>query len=200
MGTLTLVLGGARSGKSAFAARLAESFGGEVVYVATAEAGDEEMAARIARHRGERPPRWRTVAAPRDLDRALPRELRAGETALIDCLSVWLSNELLAAVPAADGETVPAAVAEALERSLLGAVEHLVDEALRREGATVVVSNEVGSGVVPAYPLGRLYRDLLGRANQLVAARAAAVYLVVAGIGVDLRRLEAPLDSGTAGR
>jgi adenosylcobinamide kinase/adenosylcobinamide-phosphate guanylyltransferase len=170
--------------------------GAQVVYVATAEAGDEEMAARIARHQRGRPAAWRTVEAPRALDVAVERELRAGETALVDCLSVWLSNELLATSPPVAGDTVPEAAADALETALLDAVERLVAAAHARNGATVVVSNEVGSGVVPAFPLGRLYRDLLGRANQIVAAEATAVYLVVAGIAVDLRRLEAPPADG----
>lgn len=197
MGSLLLVLGGARSGKSAFAARLASGLGQAVVFVATAEPGDEEMSARIARHRQERPPAWRTREAPRGLDAAVAGEAGV-ETLLVDCLSVWLSNELLTAAPTSPNDaTVPAGVAERVEQTLLAAVARLVGAALRRPGATIVVSNEVGSGVVPAFPLGRLYRDLLGRANQVVAADAASVYLVVAGVGVDLRRLEARPDAGT---
>lgn len=198
MGGLVLVLGGARSGKSRFAMRLATASNVPVVYVATAAAGDEEMAARIARHRTERPPDWRTLELPLRLDERLPREVDGRGTVLIDCLSVWLSNELLALrdwQAGEQGETavIAGAVAQAAEEQLLAAVDRLAEYSVTRRGMTVVVSNEVGSGVVPAYPLGRLYRDVLGRANQVIAARSTAVYLVVAGIGVDLRRLQVEL-------
>lgn len=191
MGRLTLVLGGARSGKSRFAQRLATNTLHPVVYVATAEASDAEMQARILRHRAERPPDWRTLELSRGLDTRLDATVDATATLLVDCLSVWLSNELLALE---DGDALTdvlsAATVSNAEQRLLDATERLVDRAVARAGQTIIVSNEVGSGIVPAYPLGRLYRDILGRANQAVARRATAVYLVVAGIGVDLRGLE----------
>lgn len=201
MGTLRVVLGGARSGKSRFAERLAQARDRPVLYVATAEASDAEMAARIALHRADRPVGWRTLEAPRDLERALASESAFEGTALVDCLSVWLSNELLARLPANDAGEVDGLiapdVAAGIEADLLGAVGRLVRWAAARRGETIVVTNETGAGVVPAYPLGRLYRDLLGRANQALAADAEAVYLVVAGIGVDLRRLEADFGGGS---
>jgi adenosylcobinamide kinase / adenosylcobinamide-phosphate guanylyltransferase len=197
MGKLVLVLGGARSGKSGVAQRLAGSQAGSVVYIATAEVSDPEMAARIARHRNDRPAGWRTAESPRALDARVAAEARDRETVLIDCLSVWLSNELLSeeADLSPGGETADPGAAERTEVELLGRVQRLVGWALTRQGTTIVVSNEVGSGVVPAYPLGRFYRDLLGRANQAVAASASRVLFVVAGIAVDLKQLEARLGS-----
>jgi len=200
VGTLRVVLGGARSGKSRFAERLARALAAPVLYVATAEPSDAEMAARIARHRADRPSAWRTLEAPRDLAGALAREPAFAGTALVDCLSVWLSNELLARLPATEAggasDLIAPAIAAAIETDMLGAVQRLSAWAVDRRGDTIVVTNESGSGLVPAYPLGRLYRDLLGRANQLIAAEADAVYLVVAGIGVDLRRLETAFGRG----
>lgn len=198
MGELTLVLGGARSGKSRHAERLAAGAGRGVVYVATAALSDEEMVERVARHRAARPPRWRTFEAAYDLDLRLPAEAPDSACALIDCLSVWLSNELLRRLEGlGTDDTIAPALAAAVERELDERLERLLGWAARRAGPTIVVSNEVGSGVVPPFPLGRLYRDLLGRANQTVAAAASAVHLVVAGIAVDLRRLALP--EGEAG-
>ncbi|HEY7293681.1 MAG TPA: bifunctional adenosylcobinamide kinase/adenosylcobinamide-phosphate guanylyltransferase [Dehalococcoidia bacterium] len=192
MGEIVLVLGGARSGKSRQAERLALQAGAPVIYVATATAGDEEMAERIARHRAARPPGWSTVEAPYDLDVRLPGACADGNCVLIDCLSVWLSNELLQRLAGHKvDETIPVDLARACERDLSARVQQLLAWAAQRQGTTIAVSNEVGSGLVPPYPLGRLYRDALGTANQAVAARASAVYLVVAGIAVDLRRLAA---------
>lgn len=188
---VTLVLGGARSGKSAVAQRIAGACGGPVLYVATAEASDEEIAARIERHRAERPAAWRTLEAPRGLPEAVAAAAAPRETVLIDCASVWLSNELLAIAGGVEGDTVPASLAIEIEARLLADTDRLAVWAQARPGATVIVSNEVGAGVVPAFALGRLYRDVLGRANQRLAAAAGSVLLVVAGIPLDLRRFEA---------
>jgi adenosylcobinamide kinase / adenosylcobinamide-phosphate guanylyltransferase len=152
--TLVLFLGGARSGKSRLAAERAADGGAPVVFVATGEAGDDEMAERIARHKGERPPEWRTVEEPLELERAL-RDVPDGATAVVDCLSLWVANV---------GE--PPAVAHV---------------AAARPGLTIAVSNEVGLGIVPANALARRYRDTLGRVNTEWAAAADEAYLVVAG-------------------
>ncbi|HLZ72922.1 MAG TPA: bifunctional adenosylcobinamide kinase/adenosylcobinamide-phosphate guanylyltransferase [Dehalococcoidia bacterium] len=193
MGEIVLVLGGARSGKSRHAEGLAAAAGAPVCYFATAVTGDEEMAERIARHRAVRPKHWQTVEAPYDLELRLPHETALAACVLIDCLSIWLSNELLRLLGnSTTGETLPAERARACESDLLAKLERLLAWAAAREGLTIIVSNEVGSGVVPPYALGRLYRDVLGRANQLVADSATRVLLVVAGIAVDLRRLAGP--------
>lgn len=162
---LTLLLGGARSGKSALALRHAATSGTPVVFLATAEARDAEMADRIARHRADRPSAWQTVEAP--LDVATP--LRAAPddaTVVIDCLSLWVSNLL------EDERSDDEIVAIAEEAARLAAA---------RPGPTLAVSNEVGMGIVPVHELGRRYRDLLGRVNATWAAVAAEAFLVVAG-------------------
>jgi adenosylcobinamide kinase / adenosylcobinamide-phosphate guanylyltransferase len=160
---LTLLLGGARSGKSRLAVRLAGEAGAPVVFVATAEERDAEMTERIARHRAERPPHWRTVEEPLALGRAL--EAAAPESTLVvDCLSLWVAN-LLERGDADVEEQAAAAAATAAAR----------------RARTVAVSNEVGLGVVPATPLGRAYRDVLGRVNAIWAEAAVEAYLVVAG-------------------
>jgi adenosyl cobinamide kinase/adenosyl cobinamide phosphate guanylyltransferase len=163
---LTLVLGGARSGKSRYAegliAALPPSWQPPWLYVATAEAGDAEMAERIAAHRSRRGPQWETVEAPRELPAALKSAQR--KPALVDCLTLWLSNLMLADADI-DAETA------------------LLDQALAAATAPVVlVANEVGSGIVPEHPLGRRFRDLQGLLNQRIAARADRVVLVVAGL------------------
>jgi adenosyl cobinamide kinase/adenosyl cobinamide phosphate guanylyltransferase len=162
--THVLLTGGARSGKSALAVALAERDGADVVFLATGQAGDDEMAARIARHRAERPQRWTTVEEPVRLAEAIGAVERSA-CLIVDCLSLWVANLL-----GAEG-------AGAIERAAAAAA----DVAARRPGTTIVVTNEVGLGIVPATPLGRDYRDLLGRVNAIWAERATAAYLVVAG-------------------
>lgn len=154
--TLVLLIGGARSGKSRLAVELGEAAGTPVTFVATGWAGDEEMAARIERHRAERPPEWATVEEPRELARAL-RAVPAGETAIVDCLSLWVAN-LEGAAPAEAAEVAAA-----------------------RDGLTIAVTNEVGMGIVPANPSAREYRDELGRVNAQWAEVADEAWLVMAG-------------------
>jgi adenosylcobinamide kinase / adenosylcobinamide-phosphate guanylyltransferase len=170
--TLTLLLGGARSGKSALAVRTAEEWGGPVTFVATGAASDDEMAARIERHRAERPGAWTTMEEPTDLVKAL-RSTPADALVVVDCLSLWVSNLVEA------GWEDDAVEAEASAAAALAA---------ERQAPTVIVSNEVGLGIVPPTLLGRRYRDLLGRVNAIFAAEADEPILVVAGKKV---RLEA---------
>jgi adenosylcobinamide kinase/adenosylcobinamide-phosphate guanylyltransferase len=166
--SLSLVIGGASSGKSAFAEALVAGYGAPCVYIATAEAGDAEMAAKIALHRAARGPAWRTVEAPFEPGDALTR-LHPGEAALVDCVTLWLSNHLLA------GTDIDAAEA----RLLAG-----IDAA---PGPVVVVSNEVGQGVVPDTALGRRFRSLQGGLNRRLAARARLVVTVIAGLPLVLK-------------
>lgn len=175
MSKLTLVLGGVRAGKSAFAQRLAAD-GKRVLFVATAEAGDAEMAARIAAHRASRPAEWDTVEEPVGLAAALRRTVNGYDVVLLDCLTLWVSN-LLASARAQEG----------VGNWVIAQAEALL--AVQRESgaAWVVVSNEVGLGVVPPTPLGRAFEDALGRVNQLFAARADAVYLMTAGIPLQIK-------------
>ena len=175
MSRLTLVLGGVRAGKSAFTQRLASS-GKRVLVVATAEAGDAEMAARIAAHQASRPAEWATLEAAVDVVEALAPVVDGYDTVLLDCLTLWVSNLLLRVPdPASPGEAV-AAEAEALL-----ALQR------RSDAAWVVVSNEVGLGVIPPSELGRAYEDALGRVNQLFAAQADSVYFMAAGLPLQLK-------------
>lgn len=182
MGQLILVLGGARSGKSAYAQRLAQELGGaQVLFVATAEAGDADMARRIAQHQQARPSAWRTVEAPRQVGESIRRSLGSARVVLVDCLTLLVSNAILplGVIP----ELGAAAVAVREE------VEALLQVSQTSPATWIVVSNEVGLGLVPDTPLGRIYRDLLGQANQTLAAHARAVYLLVAGLAVDVKAL-----------
>ena len=169
---LILVLGGARAGKSAFAQGLAEKGQGAVLFVATAEAGDAEMAERIVEHRRQRPAGWDTLEEPLKLAAALEQASPNYDTILLDCLTLWVSNLL--------GEEQGTPDVERETRRLLDVYE---------AGAAtwILVSNEVGLGVVPPSALGRRYRDALGLVNQLVARRADHVYLLVAGLALDLK-------------
>ncbi len=180
---LTLILGGARSGKSTYALQLARAHGGRVLFVATATAGDAEMAARIARHQAERPPSWETRELPQSVGQALLADPPQADVLLLDDLTLLVSNVLLAAL---DDPTATDAQrqAEAMVRAEI--------DALRRAQQTlplawIVVSNEVGLGLVPPTPVGRLYRDVLGRANQQLAAAADTVVLMVAGLPLFLK-------------
>jgi adenosylcobinamide kinase/adenosylcobinamide-phosphate guanylyltransferase len=167
---LTLLLGGARSGKSALAARLAGRWDGPVTVVVTGEARDAEMAERIRRHRAGRPGHWRTVEAAREVEAALAGA-PADAFVILDCLTLWVSNLLEQGL---DDPKV-----EELARSAAAT-------AAARAAPTVAVSNEVGAGIVPADALSRRYRDLLGQVNAVWAAEADQALLLVAGRAVPL--------------
>ena len=167
---VTLVLGGARSGKSRHAEQMIERSAAKGTYCATAEAGDAEMAERIAAHRARRGPFWRTVEAPVALARAIAAEAAPERPILVDCLTLWLSNLLLA------GQE-PGEEADGLCRVLREVA-----------GPVVLVSNEVGMGIVPETPLGRRFRDAVGRLNQDVAALADRVVFVAAGLPLVLKK------------
>lgn len=166
--SLTVLLGGARAGKSALALELARDRGGTVVYVATAEAGDDEMAARIAQHRAERPDGWRTVEEPVAL-RSVLASVEPDACVVVDCLTLWVANLL------AHGDDV------------LPEAEAVAELAAGRRGPTIVVSNEVGLGIVPASPVAREYRDLLGAVNAAFVRRAEDAAFVVSGFAIPLQ-------------
>lgn len=165
---LTLVLGGARSGKSRYAEGLLADLPPSWTYIATAEAYDDEMRARIAAHRARRDERWCTLDAPRDLPKTI-RTLSAGQPALIDCLTLWLSNIMLS------------------ERDVDRETANLLAALRDTPGPVVVVSNEVGFGIVPDNPLARRFRDAQGRLNAEVAQLADRVLLVAAGLPLTLK-------------
>ncbi|MBK8799958.1 MAG: bifunctional adenosylcobinamide kinase/adenosylcobinamide-phosphate guanylyltransferase [Anaerolineales bacterium] len=177
---LTLILGGARSGKSTYAEQQAAATGGGVLYAATAEAWDEEMRQRIAAHRAQRPPAWRTVEARRRLGAAIAAALTPDITCvLVDCITLLASNVIIALPEGSDERTASAALDAEID-GLLAAYQ-------QSGAAWCIVSNEVGLGIVPAYPLGRVYRDALGRANQRLAAAADRVLLMVAGLPMTVK-------------
>jgi adenosyl cobinamide kinase/adenosyl cobinamide phosphate guanylyltransferase len=167
---LILLLGGARSGKSDLAVRMAAAQPADVILIATAQAGDADMAARIERHRLDRPSTWETIEEPRRLEAAIARAPAAG-CVIVDCLTLWTANML--------------AVAGAAEIELLAA--RAAAAAAARPGLTLVVSNEVGLGIVPDNELARGYRDLLGRVNAAWAAVADRALLLVAGRALELQ-------------
>lgn len=166
---VTFFLGGARSGKSALSQALAERQTGALVYLATGQAFDAEMTDRIARHRADRGPRWRTVDCPVDLPQLIAREAITGQVVLVDCLTLWVSNLLLA-----DADT--SAAAAALVAAVRGAASPVI-----------LVSNEVGLGIVPDNALARRFRDDAGRLHQAVAAAADTVFFVAAGLSLRMK-------------
>jgi adenosylcobinamide kinase/adenosylcobinamide-phosphate guanylyltransferase len=161
---LTLVLGGVRSGKSRYAERLVLESGLAPVYLATAEALDDEMAARIAAHRARRGPEWRALEVPLELAAALTRECAAGRAVLVDCLTLWLTNLMVH------------------ERPVDAEIERLIEVLPGLPGALVLVSNEVGQGVVPVAAMARAFVDRAGVLHQRIAERADAVVLMTAGL------------------
>ena len=170
-----LVLGGARSGKSRYARALAEANAPERLYVATASAGDAEMAARIAGHRAERGTGWRTLEEPLEVAAALRAEAREGQTIVVDCVTLWLSNVLLANLDPAEK------------------IADLIETIATLGGPAVFVSNEVGAGVVPATQLGRAFRDWQGRVNQELARNCDAVAWVAAGLPILIKPAPRPI-------
>lgn len=168
-GRVILYLGGVRSGKSRSAQNRAESTANELVYLATAQPGDAEMAARIRRHRAERGERWRTVEASLDLPQALVQNDDARRTLLVDCLTLWLSNLMLAA------------------HDVRNARQSLIDALANINATVLLVSNEVGMGIVPGNALARRFRDEAGWLHQEVAAVADEVWLVTAGLPLPLK-------------
>lgn len=190
MAHIALILGGVRSGKSRFAQDLAHKLGGDdVLFVATAEARDAEMSRRIQIHQTTRPSAWTTLESAQNVGAAIAQR-RSNDlkspTLLIDCLTLLVSNVLLGCGDDASADIVEQRVAAEIQ-SLLVACEEW-------PAAVIVVSGEVGLGVVPESALGRQYRDLLGWANQAVAARSTATYLMVAGIPIELKTLASSVE------
>lgn len=177
MGHLTFILGGARSGKSTHALSLARQSGQPVTFIATAQALDAEMQARIAQHRTERPAHWLTLEIPLSLATSLAERPAVNGLYVLDCLTLLVSNVMLTFE-----ETAAAQATQAVEAEILALVNYIQVHPTN----WVIISNEVGLGLVPAYPLGRLYREVLGRANQQLAAAATEVIWMVAGIPVPI--------------
>jgi adenosylcobinamide kinase / adenosylcobinamide-phosphate guanylyltransferase len=173
-----LLLGGVRSGKSRYAVEQAEAIGGSAAVVATARALDDDMAARIARHRAERPARWATIEEPHDVPAACRRAARSHDVVVVDCITVWVANLM----ERGDDDAL-----------VLAAVDDLAKLLRERLGSVILVSNEVGQGVHPPTELGRRFRDLLGLVNQRLAAVADRVTLMVAALPLTVK--DTPLPS-----
>lgn len=167
--TAHLILGGARSGKSRHAQSLAEAFDGDLIFIATGEAYDDEMAERIDRHRADRGPRWDTIEAPLALGDAIRAHAAPDRLLLIDCLTLWVSNLMHAG------------------RDIGRATDDLIATMRDAQGPVILVSNEVGLGIVPDNALARRFRDEAGRVNQAVAAAASEVSFVAAGLPLRLK-------------
>jgi len=180
--TRTLVFGGARSGKSAYAERLAAASGKEVVYIATASAGDAEMSARIAQHRAQRPRHWHTVEEPIALAGALAAWRAPHRLVLVDCMTLWLSNLMFS-----DSTQYPDVGTIELPARFHEQRAALLDELAAARGEVVLVSNEVGMGIVPWGAVSRSYADEAGRLNQSVAAACDRVAFVAAGLPLMLK-------------
>ena len=184
MGNMIFILGGTRSGKSTHAEMLAKELGGSsVLYVATAEAKDEEMRSRIERHQIERPSTWQTLESTISVSEGIQKAWDGQAVILIDCLTMLVSNILLYGMDGDDVIVDP----ESVQASVQSEMEGLVKTIENLETTAIIVSNEVGLGLVPPYELGRIYRDVLGRANQFVAKWAGEVYFLVAGIPVRVK-------------
>lgn len=178
-GRLILLLGGARGGKSAYALRLAQdgerASGDEVCFIATAQGLDEDMTARISRHRAERPTHWRTIEEPCQIDEALKQASDAG-IVVVDCLTLFVSNWLVRHEDEHE-----------CEQFVRRITRNFLEQARSRQQTIICVTNEVGLGIVPQTSLGRVFRDLLGRVNQEFAAAADEVYLLIAGLPLQLK-------------
>jgi len=181
MGKLILLLGGARSGKSSAAQKIAAQQEGPVLYIATAQPLDAEMQGRIAVHKQERPASWQTLELPAGIIPYFQDRPPQANIFLLDCLTMLIANLIMAASPDVDAPEEQAA-AEAINTEL----QDLINWIHSQPGTWIIVSNEVGLGLVPPYPLGRIYRDLLGWANQRLSAEADEVFFLIAGIPVPL--------------
>jgi adenosylcobinamide kinase/adenosylcobinamide-phosphate guanylyltransferase len=180
MGKIVLVLGGVRSGKSRFAQQLAAKLAGDnVLFVATAEAGDDEMLERIEHHRQDRPSAWTTIEVPRGVGQAIAKQDQLPPTIIIDCLTLLVSNVLLHSTQSSEPETT--------DHQVDDEVASLLDVCRDTPATVIIVSGEVGMGIVPENELARRFRDLLGRANQQFAEHATSVYWMCAGLAVNVQ-------------
>jgi len=172
MGKLIFITGGARSGKSKYAAKLAKNISRKVLFLATGTAKDEEMKKRIEEHKKSRPIYWETVEETKDIASALLNIKSSYKVIIIDCLTFFISNLLLDGID---------------EKTILGEIKKIVEIILKADYTTIVISNEVGGGIVPDNELGRKFRDTAGLTNQIIAESAQQVYLVVSGIPIKIK-------------
>lgn len=190
MGKLTVILGGARSGKSIFAEKMAESRSQNVLYIATAGPDDPEMKLRIHRHQQQRPEHWATLEQQKEIAAGYRALSSPADLVLLDCVTVLTSNVILEAAGSLENPDELAA-----EEALKTEIESLLELIAGDPADWILVTNEVGSGLVPPYPVGRIYRDLLGWANKRLTAESQECYLTISGKILDLNRLAVDLDT-----
>lgn len=184
---IRLIMGGTRSGKSSFAERIANSIGGsDVIYLATAEIRDEEMKKRVKRHRQDRPASWQTIEEPYQVSKVLENVPRKS-VVLLDCITVLISNLLLRG-EAVDKDQNDFKI-EGKEIDILSELESVIKAAQENKLELIMVTNEVGLGLVPTYKLGREYRDISGKANHYLAQKADEVYLLSAGLAIEIKEM-----------
>lgn len=181
-GKLILVTGGARSGKSSFAEKLAKEANKDVTYLATCQALDEEMALRIEEHKKRRPKNWKTIEEPLNASSVIEKEGKSDRVILLDCLALLVANLIFS-----KGDST----SELIDQAVLNEIKTLAKVSKDVPASVIIVTNEVGMGIVPEYPLGRAYRDTLGKANQILASEADEVYLLICGIPVNVKQLQA---------
>lgn len=179
-GKLVFITGGARSGKSSFAERLAETLDKSMIYLATAEALDDEMKQRVINHRKRRGNKWVTVEEPIDVERVIEEYDNSGYVILLDCLTLWITNLVLKGGNPCSPEEMHESDA------VLNRVKALAEITRDSRADVIVVSNEVGMGIVPGNAVSRIYRDVQGRSNQVFARKADEVYFMVAGLPVEI--------------
>ena len=175
-----LIIGGARSGKSRLAQDMALKSGGDILFVATAEAGDEEMKQRIEKHRKTRPSAWVTLEATTHIGSQITKNIGSAKTVVVDCITLLLNNVFQQFDESVDENLI--------EEAVLAEIKELIDCQGNVAASFIIVSNELGLGIVPADRVSRLYRDLLGKANQMLAERADEVYMMLAGIPVPIKK------------
>lgn len=187
-GSIILVTGGSRSGKSEFAEQYAATKGRSVAYIATAQIYDAEMQDRVQLHQQRRPAEWETFEAPYAAEKAIRLAAARHDVILFDCLTLYTTNLLLAEPSEASAET--------LRQTILAAINALLEAAAASAVTVIFVTNEVGLGIIPDNALARKYRDMAGLVNQAVAAAAQEVYLVVCGVPVELKQIAVQLNKG----
>lgn len=185
MGAIIFITGGARSGKSRFAESLIAGMD-NVLYVATGLGFDDEMKDRIARHKSQRNPAWKTVECYRDLARSLKRDLPDRGYVLLDCVTIMVSNFMVLDA-GIDWDSAGIDAADRIEKVIWKEISDFLEMARDYNGQTIIVSNELGMGIVPPTPLGRYYRDIAGKMNQVIAAAADEVCLMVSGVPVKIK-------------
>ena len=178
-----LIIGGARSGKSSFAQELAIKLDGPVLFVATAVAGDEEMRQRIEEHQQTRPAAWGTLEVTTQVGNEIQPKIGGARVVIVDCITLLVNNILCQHMNGAD-DKIDTTV---MEQGVTDEITQLIDCMNSSEASFIVVSNEVGTGLIPANAMARLYRDLLGKANQMLAQHADCVYLMVAGLPLQVK-------------